>query len=82
MRDVVVILDEHDRRQPADESGSGPAVLAKLPQRHPPVAFRQARAVGTNGIAPVPDELAADELAAWTSVARALLALHEAITRE
>lgn len=42
----------------------------------------QARAVGTNGIAPVPDELAADELAAWTSVARALLALHEAITRE
>ena len=30
---------------------------------------------------PIPDDLAAPELAAWTSVARVILNLHETITR-
>lgn len=33
------------------------------------------------GARPVPDDIAAPELAAWTSVARAILNLHETITR-
>jgi mono/diheme cytochrome c family protein len=41
---------------------------------------RAADAVGT-GESPVPDDIAVDELAAWTSVARAILNLHETITR-
>jgi len=40
-----------------------------------------ARGVGENGIVPPPAGVDAVELAAWTSVARALLALHETITR-
>jgi mono/diheme cytochrome c family protein len=46
-------------------------------QAHPEQA---AQAVST-GASPVPDDIAVDELAAWTSVARAILNLHETITR-
>lgn len=40
-----------------------------------------AQALATVGAAPVPEKLDRVELAAWTSVARALLNLHETITR-
>jgi hypothetical protein len=40
-----------------------------------------AKAFLTVGIAPVPEEIDPVELAAWTSVARTILNLHEAITR-
>jgi hypothetical protein len=40
-----------------------------------------ARQLVSTGAAPVPDDLNAAELAAWTSVARVVLNLHETITR-
>lgn len=40
-----------------------------------------AEALVATGYAPVPEDIPAHELAAWTSVARALLNLHETITR-
>ena len=42
-------------------------------------AAEQTLAVGQ---APAPKDMAAAELASWTSVARAILNLHETITRE
>jgi hypothetical protein len=41
----------------------------------------EAEALLSTGQAPVPGDLSAPELAAWTSVARAILNLHEVITR-
>ncbi len=40
-----------------------------------------AKAIVENGAAAVADDIPRDELAAWTSVARVMLALHETITR-
>jgi hypothetical protein len=40
-----------------------------------------ARALVATGAAPVPADLPAAELAAWTAVARAVLNQHETITR-
>ena len=40
-----------------------------------------ARALLSTGARPVPADLAPAELAAWTAVARALLNLHETVTR-
>lgn len=40
-----------------------------------------AKALVSNGAAPVPQDLNVGEMAAWTSVARTILNLHEAITR-
>jgi hypothetical protein len=40
-----------------------------------------ARALTEIGLAPVPSDVNVAELAAWTSVARAVLSLHETMTR-
>ncbi len=60
------------------------AALRSLLQKHL-AEFRQNRDAAKDylktGFAPVPPELDAAELAAWTDVARALLNLHETITR-
>ena len=60
------------------------AALRSLLQKHR-TEFRQNRDAAKDylktGFAPVPPELDAAELAAWTDVARALLNLHEIITR-
>jgi len=41
----------------------------------------QAALIVQTGVSPVPDDLSKPELAAWTSVARALMNLHEFVTR-
>jgi mono/diheme cytochrome c family protein len=60
------------------------AALRSLLQKHR-AEFRQNRDAAKDylkvGFSPVPPELDAAELAAWTDVARALLNLHETITR-
>jgi len=58
--------------------------LAELYSRHR-AAFQEnpsdAGELVSTGLAPVPEDIPVYELAAWTNVARALLNLHEAITR-
>lgn len=60
------------------------AILRALQERHRD-AWRGDRAAAgqlvATGQAPVPDDIDAVDLAAWTSVARAILNLHETITR-
>lgn len=60
------------------------AVLRKLLAKHREEFAANATAADQlpkTGIAPVPDKIAKSELAAWTSVARTILNLHETITR-
>ena len=59
-------------------------VLEALLEKHRAEFSKDADAVKkllAVGIAPVPSGVDAAELAAWTSVARAILNLHEAVTR-
>lgn len=59
-------------------------VLTDLLQKHTQhynADAEAAKALVSNGAAPVPQDLNVSELAAWTSVARTILNLHEAITR-
>ena len=59
-------------------------VLTDLLQKHTQHYGQDAeaaKALVSNGAAPVPQDLNVSELAAWTSVARTILNLHEAITR-
>jgi hypothetical protein len=68
-------------REPRPEEQQALAQLyqAQLTRfRADPTAARQSLALGAS---PVPPDLAPAELAAWTSLARALLNLHETITR-
>ena len=68
-------------RRPSEEETK---VLADLFEAHLDDFGRDpdaARALLGVGLAPIPDDLEAPELAAWTSVARAILSLHETLTR-
>ena len=68
-------------RHPSDEETK---VLADLFEAHLDDFSRDpdaARALLGVGLAPIPDDLEAPELAAWTSVARAISSLHETLTR-
>jgi hypothetical protein len=59
-------------------------VLGGLLERHTALftsASNDASALLKTGIAPRPEDVNAGELAAWTSVARAILNLHETVTR-
>lgn len=59
-------------------------VLGGLLERHTALftnASNDASALLKTGIAPGPEDVNAGELAAWTSVARAILNLHETVTR-
>jgi hypothetical protein len=67
-----------------DPSAEELKVLAELLRKHTDVYGSDkeaAKALVSNGAAPVPQDLDVSELAAWTSVARAILNLHETITR-
>jgi len=60
-------------------------VLGELQAKHAEqykVDAQAAQQVLAVGQAPAPKDVAAGELASWTSVARAVLNLHEMITRE
>jgi hypothetical protein len=68
-------------RAPTDEEA---AVLAGLLEKHAKKYASDADAakkLTATGARPVPTDLNASELAAWTSVARVILNLHETITR-
>jgi hypothetical protein len=68
------------RNASADEIG----ILTKLYEKHHShyqANAKEAQAILGVGYAPAAKEIAPAELAAWTSVARAILNLHEAITR-
>jgi len=68
-------------RKPAPEETS---VLVALRAKHAAEYAKDLAAAGEllkTGLRPVPEDLELPELAAWTSVARALLNLHETITR-
>jgi hypothetical protein len=68
-------------RQASDEELK---ILTDLLQKHGQVYGQDAeaaKALVSNGAAPVPQDLNLAELAAWTSVARTILNLHETITR-
>ena len=59
-------------------------ILTKLYERHRAhyeSSAKEAQAVLGIGFAPAAKDIAPAELAAWTSVARAILNLHETITR-
>jgi hypothetical protein len=59
-------------------------ILAGLAAKHQAeylAAKEEATALLTNGESKAPDGLDAAELAAWTSVARVILNLHEVVTR-
>ena len=59
-------------------------VATALLEKHQAQYAQDAQAAGAMlkvGLAPAPQDLAPAELAAWTSVARVLLNLHETITR-
>jgi hypothetical protein len=69
-----------DRRPRPDEVATTHALLAKHLAEYR-VDQKAARALLQVGAAPAPENLDPPELAAWTSVARVILNLHETITR-
>ena len=68
-------------RTPSEEIADELATLYEKHYRSYRKRTNAARQLIASGNAPVAHDLPPDELAAWTSVARALLNLHEAITR-
>ena len=72
------------RAMSRDATADEMKVLTDLLQKHTTHYGQDAeaaKALVSNGAAPVPQDLNVGELAAWTSVARAILNLHETITR-
>src|SRR5439155_1160630 len=67
-----------------DASAEEIEILSKLAEKHRThyaANVKDAQAILGVGYAPAASEIPAAELAAWTSVARAILNLHETITR-
>jgi hypothetical protein len=68
-------------REPAPEVQATLANLFAAQSDHYRAHREAAEALVRVGLAPVPADLAVEELAAWTAVARTILNLHEVVTR-
>jgi hypothetical protein len=68
-------------REPAPEVQATLAHLFAAQSDHYRAHREAAEALVRVGLAPVPADLAVEEWAAWTAVARTILNLHEVVTR-